>query len=504
VAVLRDLAESDALIRPQVTSIIDGEPVAWAGGGEPVPVIDPTDESVISELREADAAEVDRAVASARHAFDHGPWPRMDTDARNAILYSIFETMSAHADELAQLEVRTIGLKLADAQMHARRAAANFRTFAEVASTLSGQTFSQLRNVQTSVTREPKGVAALIAPWNGPLALASMRVATCIAFGNTCVLKPSEFSPLQIHRMVELFHEAGLPPGVVNLVNGRGHSTGVALTNHPGIDMIGFTGGTDTGRRIMSDAGRNLTPVILELGGKSATIVFAGADRERAMDGALQSIYGGNGQQCLAGSRILVQRSIADGFVEEFAERSARLRIGDPLLPETELGPIANRPHRDRVLGFVDVARQDGARLLTGGRPAEAFDRGYFIEPTAVLVEDNKARVAQEEIFGPFATLQVFDTVDEAIAIANDSVFGLVSYVWSNDLYEVQRCSRDVRAGTVWVNTPMIRELRSPFGGFGESGIGRDGMTSSADFFTELKTTMMPVEPVPLPRLGAS
>jgi len=426
----------------------------------------------------------------------------MDVDARNAILYSIFETVSAHAEELAQLEVRSTGLKLVDARMHAKRAAANFRTFAEVASTLTGQTFSQLRNVQTTVTREPKGVAALIAPWNAPLALASMRVATCIAFGNTCVLKPSEFSPLQIHRMVELFHEAGLPPGVVNLVNGRGSTTGAALVNHTGIDMIGFTGGTETGRRIMSDAGRNLTPVILELGGKSASIVFESSDLERAMDGVLQSIYAGNGQQCLAGSRILVQRSIADDFVAEFAQRASRLKIGDPLLADTELGPLANLPHRERVLGYVDVAREDGARLLTGGRPASDFEHGYFVEPTAVLVKDNRARVAQEEIFGPFAALQTFETVDEAIGIANDSVFGLVAYVWSDDLYEVQRCSRDIRAGTVWVNTPMIRELRAPFGGFAESGIGRDGMASSADFFTEYKTTMIPVEPVPIAPLG--
>ncbi len=500
----RPLAESDQYLAPRTASIIDGEaPPSADQGGFMLPVIDPTDEQQISELREADAAEVDAAVRAARRAFDSGPWPRMDVDERNAILYEIFAKLTAHAEELALLEVRNTGLTLAGARMHARRAAVNFRSFAEFASTLCGQTFTQNSKFLTYVTREPKGVGALISPWNAPLALASMRVATCIAFGNTCVLKPSEFAPLQIHRMVELFHEAGLPPGVVNLVNGRGGVTGAALTGHSDIDMIGFTGGTETARAILATAGANLKPSIMELGGKSASIVTANADLDQALDGVLNGIYGGNGQQCLAGSRILVQRSIAPAFIERFVERTRAMRIGDPLLAETELGPLANAPHRARVLGFVDVARADGAELLTGGKPAEAFERGYFVEPTAVLTRDNKARINQEEIFGPFASLQTFDTVDEAIAIANDSVFGLVAYVWSNDIYEIQRCSRGIRAGTVWVNTPVFREVRAPFGGYKQSGIGRDGMTSSAEFFTELKTTSIPYDPVTMPRLGA-
>ena len=499
----RPLAESDPFIRTRTAAIIDGAPPSKIDEGLALPVIDPTDENIISELRESDAAEVDAAVGAARRAFDNGPWPRMDTDARNAILYAIFETLTAHAEELALLEVRNTGLTLAGARMHARRAAVNFRSFAEIASTLSGQTFSQDGRFLTYVTREPKGVGALISPWNAPLALASMRVATCIAFGNTCVLKPSEFAPLQIHRMVELFHEAGLPPGVVNLVNGRGGTTGAALTGHADIDMIGFTGGTETARAIMAAAGANLKPGIMELGGKSASIVTAHADLDQALDGVMLGIYGGNGQQCMAGSRILLQRGIADAFLERFVARSQAMRIGDPLRAETELGPLANAPHRARVLGFVDVAKADGAELLTGGAPAPGFDRGYFVQPTAVLTRDNHARINQEEIFGPFAAIQTFDTIDEAIAIANDSVFGLAAYVWSNDIYEIQRCSRGIRAGTIWVNTPVFREVRAPFGGYKQSGIGRDGMTSSAEFFTELKTVSIPYEPLALPRLGA-
>jgi 5-carboxymethyl-2-hydroxymuconic-semialdehyde dehydrogenase len=384
------------------------------------------------------------------------------------------------------------------------RAARNFEFFAEVASTISGQTYTGYKGYLTYVTREPKGVAALIAPWNAPLALASMRVATCIAFGNTCVLKPSEYTPLSMLRMVEIFHEAGLPPGVVNLVNGRGGGTGAALVAHAGIDMVGFTGGTRTGAAIMEAAGRALKPCVLELGGKSANIIHESANFDRALDGALAGIYSNNGQQCLAGSRILLQRSIADRFIEAFVARSRRIRIGDPLQRDTELGPLCFKEHYDRVLSYVEIAKHDGAQLLTGGGRATQFARGHYMQPTAVLAPNNATRVCQEEIFGPFATFLLYDTLDEAIAIANDSPYGLVSYVWAEDLAVAMRCSRDVRAGTVWVNTPMVRELRAPFGGYKHSGVGRDGATSSVDFFTELKTTTIPIDPPTLPRFGAA
>jgi len=490
-------------VNAHVTSLIDGEPVPLRAAGEDIAVINPTTEEVLSHLREADADEVDAAVRSSRRAFDSGPWPRMDINERKDILYSIRDHLRRNAEELAYLECLNTGLPLKSVRVHVQRMARNFEFFAEVASTVHGETYTQTKGYLTYVTREPKGVAGCIAPWNAPLALASMRVATCIAWGNTCVLKPSEYTPLSMRRMVEIFHEAGLPPGVVNLVNGRGAVTGNALVSHPGIDMVGFTGGTTTGRAIAAAAGRNLKPVALELGGKSANIIFESADIERALDGALAGIYANNGQQCLAGSRILVQRSIAESFIERFVERTRRVRIGDPMSPDTEIGPLAFRQHMERVLSFVDVARADGARLLTGGKRAEQFARGWFIEPTAVLAPDNDARVCQEEIFGPFATFLTFDTLDEAIAIANDSKFGLVNYVWSNDLNTVMRCSRDIRAGTVWANTPMMRELRAAFGGYKESGIGRDGPYASLEFFTELKATIIPIDPVSMHRYGA-
>ena len=486
----------------RIPSFIDGDVAAPREGGHDIALIDPSTEVQLSTLREADAFEVDLAVKAARRAFDHGPWPTMDIEQRTAILYAIRAVLVANAEELAHLEVLHTGLPIGAVRKQVERAAQNFQTFGEVASTLAGQTFTQAANFLTYVTREPKGVAALIAPWNAPLALASMRVATCIAFGNTCVLKPSEYTPLSMLRMVELMHEAGLPPGVVNLVNGRGGVTGVALVGHPDIDMVGFTGGTATGRAIMSAAGANLKPCILELGGKSANIVFESADIEQALDGSLLNIYANNGQMCLAGSRILLQRGIADRFIERFVERARAIRIGDPLEDATQMGPIAYQAHMQRVLDYVDVARDDGATILTGGGRSAAHERGWFIDPIAVVAPSSASRVCQEEIFGPFATFVVFDTLDDAIRIANDSPFGLVAYVWSQNLTEAMRCSRSIRAGTIWVNTPLMRELRAPFGGYRQSGIGRDGATSSADFFTELKTTSIPIDPVKMPKLG--
>jgi acyl-CoA reductase-like NAD-dependent aldehyde dehydrogenase len=489
-------------VNPHVTSIIDGKSVAPKSGGEDFAVLNPTTEEPLTRLREADASEVDAAVLSARRAFDSGPWPRMDINDRKDILYSIRDHLRKNAEELMYLESLNVGLPNSSVRMQVGRMARNFEFFAEVASTVHGETYTQTKGFLTYVTREPKGVAGCIAPWNAPLALASMRVATCIPWGNTCVLKPSEYTPLSMRRMVEIFHEAGLPPGVVNLVNGRGAVTGNALVSHPGIDMIGFTGGTVTGRAIAATAGRNLKPIALELGGKSANIILDSANLDRALDGALASIFGNNGQQCLAGSRILVQKSIAANFIERFVERTRNIRIGDPLDPNTEVGPLAFKAHMDRVLSYVEVAKADGGKLLVGGRRAPNFGRGYFIEPTAVLAANNDARVCQEEIFGPFATFLEFDTLDDAITIANRSNFGLVSYVWSDDLTAAMRCSREIRAGTVWINTPLMRELRAPFGGYKESGIGRDGPYSSLDFFTELKATIIPIDPPPLPQFG--
>ena len=413
----------------------------------------------------------------------------------------------AHADELAHLECLALGVPLHELKArHMMRAAENFRFFAEYIGQARGDLYDQTPGYRSIVTREPVGVAALIAPWNAPVALASMKLAAALAFGNTCVLKPSEQTPFALHLLVRLLHEAGLPDGVVNLVNGRGDVTGASLVAQDGVDLISFTGGTTTGRNIMAAAGRRLVPCTMELGGKSANIVFASADRDRALDAALASIYSNNGQQCLAGSRIFVERPIADDFISDFVDRARKIRIGNPQDPRTELGPLATAAHRDRVLEFARTAPQDGVEILTGGGVPDglpdAISGGHFIEPIAAFAPGNASVVCQQEIFGPFATFQIFDSYNEVISAANDTEFGLVSYVWSDHLPTIEHATRDLRSGVVWVNTTMTRELRAPFGGFKSSGVGREGGDACERFYTEPKTVTVPASPITPRRMG--
>jgi len=484
-----------------VHAVVDG--VSVESNGDRMPVFYAATEERYSTLVQSDASIVDRAVAAARAAFEQGPWPRMPVAERKRLLSRIARSVLDHADELAALQTIETGIPIAQARrMHVARTAENFEFFGEVASTLAGQTFSQTPGYLTTTVREPVGVAAIFSPWNAPYILSSMKLAAALATGNTVVLKPSEFTPLSVRRLVELCHEAGLPPGAVNLVNGSGPVTGRALAEHPDVDVIGFIGGTGTGKAIMAAAANRVAKVGLELGGKSANIVTDSADLDRAVDGSLLAIFSGSGQQCLAGSRILVQRGIADRFVDAFVGRANAIRLGDPTDPATEMGPVAHAAHRDRILAMVAAAERDGARLLAGGRSAPRFDRGYFVEPTVLEVRDNDLPICQEEVFGPVVTVQVFDAIEEAIAIANHSRFGLVGYVWSDDLPTVMKVTQGVRTGTMWVNTPLVRDLRAPFGGYKESGLGRDGRDACIDLFTEEKTIMLPTEALPMARLG--
>ena len=467
--------------------------------GTLMPIVNPATGERFAELRQADPADVDAAVAAARRAFDDGRWRRLPVRDRAAILQRVQASVTAHSAELAYLECANSGLPMARLQsVHMPRAAENFGLFAEVASQAAGDVFMQDPRVMTVVVREPVGVAALLSPWNAPVPLTSMKIAAAIAFGNSCVVKPSELTPLAVARLVELVEEAGVPPGVVNLVNGPGPVTGQALVRHTGVDLVSFTGGTTTGRKIAALAAERLVPVTMELGGKSANIIFESANLDRAIDGALLGIFSNNGQQCLAGSRILVERRVFDAFVEQFLARTARLRVGDPMDPNTELGPLISAEHRAHVLSFADDLGAD--RLLAGGRAIDGH--GFFMEPTVVLAHSNASNRAQTEIFGPFATLIVFDTVDEAISIANDSRYGLAAYVWSDDLPTALRCTQGIRAGVVWVNTPMVRELRAPFGGFRDSGMGREGAGDCLTFYTEAKTISFDLIGAPLAKLG--
>lgn len=485
-----------------ITALIDGEIVST--GQAPIPIVDPATDLLIAELPEADDATVDRAVAAARRSFDEGVWRTMPVDKRQAVLRRCADLIDAAADSLADIECGNTGLPLA--QIRGRsipRAADNFRFFADYIGQSTGELYEQNPDYLTLVRREAIGVAALISPWNSPLALGSMKIASTIAFGNSCVLKPSEQAPLAISQLVALLGEAGLPDGVVNLINGRGATTGDRLIRNPDVDVVTFTGGTPTGRVIMRTAGELLKPATVELGGKSANIVFDDADFEQAVDGALLGIFTNNGQQCLAGSRILVQRSIADRFIEAFVNRARRIRIGDPRDPATEIGPLVSARHMQHVLSFAPQPWDEGVSLLTGGRRAAGFDKGCYVEPTLVRAESNDARVCQEEIFGPFAALVVFDTDEEAYRIANASRFGLVSYVWSQSLARIMEAQERIAAGIVWCNTPMMRELRAPFGGWKESGVGADGGRACENFYTRQKTVTIPRRPLTLRKIGA-
>jgi len=472
-----------------VTSHIGGRFVAPVGA--PIDVVDPTTEAVIAVLHEADAAEVDRAVTTARGAFETGPWPRSTITQRQAALMAIHDRILDNAEELAELETINTGIPLSQTRgMHIPRAAYNFRFFAETINQLGGEVFTQEDGILSMVTHEPIGVCGLIGPWNMPLGLTAMKIAGALAFGNSCVVKPSELTPLTVARLVECVADL-LPEGVINLVNGRGQVTGAALVSHPGIDMVSFTGGTDTGRAILTALTAGIKLPAMELGGKSASIVFADADIDYALNGALLGSFMNNGQMCLAGSRIFVQRPVADQFIERFTRRTRQMTVGNPLADTTEVGPMINRAQCERMLRYAENGAREGATLLTGGRLHQACNRGYFAEPTAMLAPDNDLAICREEIFGPFATLQIFDEEDEVVAKANDSDFGLVGYVWTEGLERGLRVSSALRTGTVMVNTPIVRDLRTGFGGYKMSGLGREGAKGSRAMFTEEKAIIV-------------
>lgn len=487
---------------PVVTSYIDGQ---WqAAGHHLLPVINPATEQEVARLSEADADETARAVEAAQRAHHSGVWANKPVAEKQAVFRRIVTLTQERLDELAWLESLNSGLPLSYLRSRQLpRILRNFSFFADWLSQNIEKAGMQDDQYLRYVVREPAGVAALISPWNAPLALASTKIAAALAFGNSCVVKTAETTPLAVARFIEILTQAGVPAGAVNLVNGRGAVTGEALVRHPDVRVVSFTGGTSTGRAIAAAAAPGLKRVDLELGGKSANIITASANLDDALDGALTSIYTNTGQQCFAGSRILLQRTIADEFLDRFAARARKIRVGDPLDPNTELGPLSNASHYARVMSFVQLAEQEGGRLLCGGQRPAKLATGYYLEPTAVLMPSNDNRVCQEEIFGPFAAFQIFDDFEQALTIANASEYGLVSYLWSQNLAEVNRAARGIQAGVVLVNTPMMLDLRFPFGGFKNSGVGREGIDGMRHFYTEEKTVTIALKRPPMERLGA-
>ena len=458
--------------------------------------ISPIDNAVIAHVAEGSTADADRAVEAARRAFDEGPWPKMSPTQRRKIIHKAADNIEARLDELAAWETRDMGKPIAESRSKdVPRTAYNFRFFADFAEQQHTEAFPKpWENVFTYTLRDPVGVSACISPWNFPMMLASWKVAPALAFGNTVVLKPAEQSPVTASILAECFAEAGMPDGVFNIVQGFGpDAAGERLTTHPGVDLVTFTGESATGRIIMANAAQTLKRVSFELGGKSAAIVMEDADMDRAIKGTIDGIFRNQGEVCLAGSRLLVQRSVYDEFLARYIEATEALVVGDPRDSATQIGPLVSTEHLDKVMSYIELGHQEGAKLMTGGQRVTTGElaKGNYLAPTVFADVDNSWRIAQEEIFGPVQVVVPFDTVDDAIALANANRYGLAGQIWTNNLNTAHKVAQDVRTGTMWVNCFFIRDLRAPFGGAKDSGIGREGGKYSEEFFTESKAVVV-------------
>ncbi|MET9403644.1 aldehyde dehydrogenase [Kitasatospora sp. NPDC002965] len=462
------------------------------GGGATFEVVSPRDGRVLAEVAAGGDAEADAAVAAARRAFDHGPWPRTAPADRGRALQRLADLVELHRDELALLISLEMGKPVAEARdIELRAVAATFRWYGQLADKLVDEAPHTPGDALALVTREPVGVVAAVVPWNFPLTMAAWKTAPALAAGCTVVLKPAEQSPLSALRLGALAVEAGLPAGVLNVLAGQGPEAGRALGRHPDVDALAFTGSTEVGRHFLRYAAdSNLKRVWLELGGKSPNIVLPDApDLDRAAATAAWGIFFNQGEMCTAPSRLLVHRAVADRVVDAVVARARTLRVGDPLDPATEMGPLVTAAHRERVLGHVGAAHEDGARLRAGGAATLAETGGHYLLPTVFDRVAADARLARDEVFGPVLAVQVFDTPEEAVRLANDSVYGLAAGLWTADLSTAHRMSRALRAGTVWVNCYEEGGLEVPFGGVKQSGHGRDKSAHALDKYTDLKTT---------------
>ncbi|HEY4228966.1 MAG TPA: aldehyde dehydrogenase [Thermoanaerobaculia bacterium] len=473
----------------RVPNFIDGQ-FRPPCSGKYLPDVEPATGQVIAETPDGGREDVDAAVAAASRAFVS--WRKTPAEERSRLLLRVAELIEENFEELARLESQDNGKPIGLARrMDVPRAILNFRFFATAILHAESRAHVTDDRALNYTLRQPLGVAGLISPWNLPLYLLSWKIAPAIAAGNCCVAKPSELTPLTAARLAELIVEAGVPPGVVNIVHGTGPSAGRALTAHPDVPLISFTGGTKTGADVMVHAGPLFKKVSLELGGKNPNVVFADADLEQAVTTSIQSSFSNQGEICLCGSRLFVERTAYDEFLDRFLAATKRLRIGDPQDDATEVGALVTEAHRRKVEGYVALAEEEGGEILTGGkRPADLPERvrgGWFLEPTVIAGLDCNRRVMQEEIFGPVVTVTPFDSPDEAIAYANGTRYGLSASVWTRDLQKAHRVAAAIDTGTVWVNTWLLRDLRVPFGGMKESGVGREGGFDSLDFFTEAK-----------------
>ena len=451
---------------------LNGKWVA-SNSGKTFPVYDPSTEEVIAEVPDSNAKDVDRAVAAARDAFENGPWAGSTAQERGRVLFKLADAVRQNAAALAELEARNSGKPIVEAEYDMTDVATCFEYYGGLATKISGHVNPVPDNALSLSLKEPVGVAGQIIPWNYPLLMAAWKLAPALAAGCTCVLKPAEQTPLTALELAKHFEACGLPNGVVNIITGFGESAGAPLVQHPDVNKIAFTGSAAVGKQIVKMAADTVKRVTLELGGKSPNIFFADADFEPAIDGALFGVFINQGEVCSAGSRILVQRPIYNKFVDAMAAKAKAIKLGPPLQRDTKMGPLVSREQYDRVCSYLEVGKQE-AKLASGGDRPKDIDRGYYVAPTIFYDVDNSARIAREEIFGPVATVIPFDDEADAVKIANDTPYGLAAAVWTRDIFKAFRAVKKIRAGIVWVNHMQPTYVEAPWGGYKQSGFGRE------------------------------
>jgi 5-carboxymethyl-2-hydroxymuconic-semialdehyde dehydrogenase len=478
-------ASTPAGLPQKIQHYINGEFVDSLDG-DTFDVLDPVTNQPYLKAASGKVADIDAAVASAKDAFENGPWPTMLPRERARVLNKIADVIESREDSIASFECFDTGLPITQAKGQARRAAENFRFFADLIVAQHDDAFKVPGRQANYVNRKPKGVAGLITPWNTPMMLESWKLAPAIATGNTVVLKPAEFTPLSASLWPGIFEEAGLPKGVFNMVHGYGEEgfAGDSLVKHPDVPLISFTGESRTGQIIFANSAPYLKGLSMELGGKSPAVVFEDADLDAAIDATIFGVFSLNGERCTAGSRILVQRSIYDEFVQRYAAQASRVKVGLPSDPTTEVGAIVHPEHFEKVMSYVEIGKGE-ARLVAGGGRPEGFEEGNFVQPTVFADVAPDARIFQEEIFGPVVAITPFDTDEEALELANNTKYGLAAYIWTNDLKRSHNFAQNVEAGMVWLNSNNVRDLRTPFGGVKASGLGHEGGYRSVDFYTD-------------------